>query len=50
MVPPDADRGTMELKRRDLEEALERLTARAQALADGCADPGAGASGARGPA
>jgi len=34
-VPSAADRATMELKRRGLEEALEALTARAESLASG---------------
>lgn len=39
-VPPGADRGTMELKRRELEQALLRLTAEAEALARGPAARG----------
>lgn len=47
---PAADRGSMELKRRDLEVALERLTARAEALAAGGPDPDPAARSAGRPA
>lgn len=43
-VPPDADREGMEARRRDLQSALDRLTAEAETLAQAGARP-AGAPG-----